>query len=82
MARRCCCRYSEASGARSSRGLTMDARERCERFPVRERCWDARFVFVVLYWLNLDLISLSMLAISCKINQPRGMVYWGAQHTF
>lgn len=51
----------------------MLARLRWERLPVRERWEEARLVLVVLYWLNLDLMSLSMLAISCTIGLEWGV---------
>lgn len=45
-------------------GFTTEVRERWERLPVRLRWEEAREVLTLLYWLNLDLTSLSMLAIS------------------
>lgn len=45
----------------------MESSERVERFPVWRRCEATRFVLRELYWLNLDLTSLSMPAISCPL---------------
>lgn len=46
------------------RGLTTVVRDLVDRLPVRFRSAWARLVFVVLYWENFALTSLSMPATS------------------
>lgn len=60
---RCVSRYSESRTM--DLGLTTLTRDLVDRLPVRFRSAAARAPFVWLYWLNLDLTSLSIPCISC-----------------